>query len=118
VDGIFQVEQEGDTVVVIPAVDLRELEYQWIEAGAQRILDLLNGPGVTNVVMDFHKTDYYGSTALAFFVKVWMRVSRQKGHMAFCNVSDHEREILRITGLDHCWPVCSTRAEALAAVKT
>jgi hypothetical protein len=37
--------------------------------------------------------------------------------MAFCNVSDHEKEILQITNLDHSWPICSSRTEALEAVK-
>jgi anti-anti-sigma regulatory factor len=62
--GVFEIEQEGDTIVVVPAVDLRELDYERIEAGAQTILELLNGAGVQNVVLDFHKTDYYGSTGL------------------------------------------------------
>jgi hypothetical protein len=30
------------------------------------------------------------ATALAFFVRIWKRVRRRKGRMAFCNVSDHE----------------------------
>ena len=36
--------------------------------------------------------------------------------MAFCNVSDREKEILQVTHLDHMWPVCSSRVEALEAV--
>ena len=115
--GIFEIEQEDDTIIVVPAVDLRELDYQRIEAGARRILDLLNGTGIKNVVLDFHKTDYYGSTALGFFVKLWKRVRRRNGRMAFCNVSDHEKEILQITKLDHLWPICSSRSEALEAVR-
>ncbi len=116
-DGIFEVEQAGDTLIIVPVVDLRELDCQRIEEGANRILDLLNGTGIKNVVMDFHKTDYYGSTALGFFVRIWKRVRRRKGRMAFCNVSDHEKEILQITNLDHSWPICSSRIEALKAIR-
>lgn len=115
--GIFEVEQEGDTIIVVPAVDLRELDYQRIEQGAATILDLLSGTAIQNVVLDFRKTDYYGSTALGFFLNLWKEVRRRNGRMVFCNVSDHEKEILRITTLDHSWPICSSRAEALAAVK-
>jgi anti-anti-sigma factor len=115
--GVFEVEQGGDTIVVVPAVDLRECDYQRIERGAESILHLLNGSGIKNVVMDFHRTDYYGSTALGFFVKLWKRVKQQGGRMAFCNVSAHEREILQVTQLDRLWPICPSRAEALAAVK-
>ena len=115
--GIFEIEHSGDTIIVIPSVDLRELEYQRIEEGARKILDLLNGPGLENVVLDFHKTDYYGSTALGFFVKLWTRVRKRNGRMAFCNVSDHEKEMLQITHLDQLWPICSSRIEAMKAVK-
>jgi anti-anti-sigma regulatory factor len=67
--------------------------------------------------MDFCKTDYYGSTALGFFMKLWKRVKTQNGRMAFCNVSGHEKYILTVMNLDSLWPICSTRAEALAAVR-
>jgi anti-anti-sigma factor len=115
--GVFEIGQEGDTLIVVPAVDLRELDYQRMEAGAKTILELLNGSGVKNVVLDFHKTDYYGSTALAFFLKLWTRVRRRNGRMAFCNVSAHEKEILQATRLDQVWPICSSRREALEAVR-
>ena len=114
---IFEIEQQDDTIIVVPTVDLQELDYQRIEEGATRILDLLNGAGMKNVVMDLYRTEYYGSTALGFFLKLLKRVRRKNGHMAFCNVSDHEKEILQITKLDHSWPICSSRSEALEAVR-
>ena len=115
--GLFEIEQQDDTIIVVPTVDLRELDYQGIEGGARDVLNLLNGTGIKNVVLDFHKTDYYGSTALGFFVKLWKRVRLRNGRMAFCNVSAHEKEILQVTSLDHLWPICSSRSEALEAVK-
>jgi anti-anti-sigma factor len=114
---IFEIEQRGNTLIVVPTVDLREFDYERIESGAKHILALLSGDGAKNLVWDFYKTDYYGSTALAFFVKLWQRVRRQNGRMAFCNVSEHEKEILQITNLDKSWPICSSRAEALQAVR-
>ncbi len=115
--GMFEVEQEGDTIIVVPTVDLRELDYQQIEEGAATILHLLSGTAIQNVVMDFHKTDYYGSTALGFFLKLWKEIRKKKGYMTFCNVSDHEKEILHMTHLDRLWPIYSSRAEALQAVR-
>jgi anti-anti-sigma factor len=114
---IFEIEVQDNTIIVVPVVDLRELDYERIDSGAKRILDLLNGAGIKNVILDFCKTDYYGSTALAFFVKLLQKVRSRNGRMAFCNVSEHEKEILRVTNLDHSWPICSSRTEALEAVK-
>jgi anti-anti-sigma factor len=115
-DPLFAFERDGDTLVVTPAADLRELEYARLESGAREILELLDRSHARNVVLDFCRTDYYGSTALAFFVKLWLRVKKRGGHMAFCNVSEHEKYILRITNLDHLWPVCATQQQALATV--
>jgi anti-anti-sigma factor len=115
--GAFEVEREGRTIIITPLTDLRELDYQQVEAGARDILHLFGNNGIKNVVLDFHKTDYYGSTALGFFVKLWKRVRERSGRMAFCGVSDHEREILKVTRLDGLWPIWSSREEAVRAVQ-
>jgi anti-anti-sigma factor len=113
---LFEIERHGEVVVIVPTTDLREFEYQAIEAGASGILDLIRLPEVKGVVVDFCRTDAYGSTALGFFLRMWKRVSDRGGRMAFCNVSEHEREVLAVTRLDTLWPICSSREEALEAV--
>jgi len=115
---IFEFERQGTTLIVTPVADLRELDYPQIEAGAREMLHLLKNGTIANVVIDFHKTDYYGSTALGFFVCVWKRIRSREGKMAFCNISDHELEILKVTRLDQLWPICSSRADAIRCVQT
>jgi anti-anti-sigma factor len=116
VTGQFEVEREDQTLIITPRADLRELDFRAIEAGASDILRLLGNGTIKNVVLDFHKTGYYGSTALGFFVKLWKRVRECDGRMAFCAVSELEREILKVTKLDGLWPICPSRTEALKAV--
>jgi anti-sigma B factor antagonist len=116
--GVFEIEQNGDTLVVTPVTDLTELAYERIEVGAQELLGLLDQVHIKNVVMDFHRTDYFGSTALGFFVRLWKRARSRNGRMAFCNLSEHETEILKITGLDRLWTICSSRQEAMEAVQS
>jgi anti-anti-sigma factor len=113
---LFELEHEGDTVIVIPTVDMREFEYQRIQSGAKQVFDLVESGSAKNIVMDFSKTDYYGSTALGFFLKLWTRVTSRGGRMAFCNISAHEKEILEITMLHRLWPICASRKEALERV--
>jgi anti-anti-sigma factor len=115
--GFFKIEREEDTIVVVPTLDLRELEYQRIEEGAKTILELLDSTTIKNVVLDFHMTDYFGSTALGLFLKFWKRIIGKNGRMAFCNLSDHEKEILQVMKLDHFWPIYSSRSQALGAVR-
>lgn len=115
--GILQIEMQGDTLILTPSADLRELDYPRIEAEMADALRRVKDGSATHVVFDFHKTDYYGSTALAYFVKLWKAVRHRGGQFAFANISDHEREILRLTKLDALWHICSSREEALQAVR-
>lgn len=110
------IEHVGETVVLTPSKNLSELDFEQIERDADHALQLLDGTRAKNVVLDFCHTDYYGSTALSFFVKLWKRVRQVGGAMAFCNVSVHERQILAITSLDTLWTICDTREEALQSV--
>jgi len=114
---VFQLESEDQSLIVTAQADLHELDYKEIEAEAEDILSLLGDGTIKNVVLDFHKTDYYGSTALGFFVRLWKRVKERNGHMAFCGVSDREREILEVTNLAGIWPICSSRHEAIKAIQ-
>ena len=112
---VFEIEREGETIIVTPVVNLRELED--VELKARAVVDVLSDLSIKNLVMDFQKTDYFGSTALALFVKFWKMVTDRNGCMAFCNLSEHEHEILNATKLDKLWPICDSRVEAMKAVE-
>ena len=114
---VFEVERLGDTAVLTPASDLCELDYAQIVAGAREAFGLLESGPVRNLVLDFRRTDYYGSTALGFFVRLWKRVSGRGGQMVFCNLSPTETEILRTARLDRLWPLCGSREEALERIR-
>ena len=116
INGTFQVEQVGDTILLTPLIDLGELEYERIERDGKVVLDRLAAAHAKNVVVDFSKMEYYGSTALGFFLRLWKRSRLQGGHMALCNVSSQERQILEATRLDTLWPICNSQHEALDAI--
>jgi anti-anti-sigma factor len=114
---LFDVERDREVLILIPRADLREAEYQDIEAGGRGLLDLVSAPEVKGVVLDFHRTDYFGSTALGFFLRLWKRVGSRGGRMAFCNLSANEGEILAVTRLDTLWPACPSREDAVKLVR-
>jgi anti-anti-sigma factor len=115
-ENLFEMDFKGPTLVLTPVADLREFDEQQIETGAAEVLKRFDDGTFRNVVVDFRLTDYFGSTALGFFVQLWGRVRRRGGHMAFCNLSGHEMEILTVAHLMGIWSVCPSREEALAAV--
>jgi anti-anti-sigma factor len=77
----------------------------------------VSGSPVKHIVLDLHKMDYCGSTALGAFVSLWHGVRERGGRLALCNISKHERELLGVTNLDYLWPLCPSRVEALRAVR-
>lgn len=113
---VFKIEREGETLILTPLINLGELAYQQIESGAETIMDLLDRSAVKNVVLNVARIDYFGTTAIGFFLKIWKRVRNQGGHMVFCNLSDHAREILQLTKLDCLWTIFKSKEEALKAV--
>jgi anti-anti-sigma factor len=115
--GLFDIEREGDTLIVTPQANLRELAYPEIEEGAREVLALLESGAARNVIMDFHRTDYYGSSALEFFIRLWKRVRGRNGQLVFCRASSHELEVLKLINLDRLWPICRSRREALETVE-
>ncbi len=114
--GTFVIDQTGGTVVVTPTKNLGELDFQEIEADMAAVVGQVARAPAARVVVDFHRTDYFGTTALGWFLRLWKSVRARNGGMAFCNVSPHEREILEVTKLDHLWPIYASREEALRAM--
>jgi stage II sporulation protein AA (anti-sigma F factor antagonist) len=113
---VIEVERRGDTLVLTPQKGLRELDYRESEAEREELLRLGDDPAVKNVVVDFARTDCFGSTALGLFARLWKRVRARGGRMAFCNVPPHEADIMEATGLSRLWTVHPSREEALAVV--
>jgi stage II sporulation protein AA (anti-sigma F factor antagonist) len=114
--GLFEVERLGDILVLTPQRNLRELEFREIERKGKEVSELASDPSVRGVVVDFGRTDFFGSSALGLLLRLWRQVSGRGGPLALCNVSDHETEVLGVTGLAGLWPVYATREEACAAV--
>jgi anti-anti-sigma factor len=114
---LFEVELAGDTLIVTPTHDLHELDFRDIEVEATAALNLLRRSSARNVVLDLHRINCCGSTALGEFVQLWRLVNTRQGRMALCNVSEQARETLEVTNLDSIWPICCGRGEALATVR-
>lgn len=109
---LFRVELNEQILILSPTSNLSELEFTELEEATQQVLQELDRLDSRKLIFDFAGTDYYGSTALGFFIKLWKRLQSLHGQMVFCNVSAHERDVLKLTHLDNLWTICSTRDEA------
>lgn len=112
--GIFAIERKGKTVVLTLEEDLGEVAF--METNAAEVINVFDDPTIKNLVIDFARSDYFGSTTLAFFIRLWKIVTERNGKMVLCNLSEHEKEILTVTKLDHLCTMCGSREEAMLAI--
>lgn len=110
--GMFATEFDGRILVLTPTCDLHETHYPEIEDSAALVLEFMESNPVHDVIVDLLGTDWFGSTALGFLVRVWKKLRGSKGALVLCHVTENESEILRVTRLQNAWPICASVEEA------
>ena len=110
---LLEVDQQGRVLILSPSEDMSNWEPNSLETVIHDVTQRLDSSDSRHVILDFVGTDYYGSTALGLFIKLWKHVRSGEGDMVLCNLSEHQHEILKHTRLDDLWTICTTRDEAL-----
>jgi anti-anti-sigma factor len=110
------VEREGAVLILTPHADLGESHWLDVEGESGEIVRMLEDPSIRHVVIDLGHSDYVGSEALGWFVRLRKQVARRGGRVLLCHLSPHAREILGVTQLDKLLGIYPSRAEALAAI--
>jgi len=116
INGTFDIEQIDDTIILTALTDLGEFELENVKKRFEETLDHLSMRHVDNIIIDLDHADFYGSTALAFFVRLWKLAKSNGGEFALCNVSKHGWEALRVTHLNRLWAVFLSKEDALQTV--
>lgn len=105
-----------DLVIITLGRDLGEFAFyefkEEIEA-AERKFEVAHE---RHVIINCRDTDYFGSSAMGFFARLWKQVRLRGGGMVFCELSEHEKELLNVAGLDTLWPARSTLEQAISAI--
>jgi anti-anti-sigma factor len=109
---VLDCELDGEVLAICPSRDLTEAICQQLRASDTDIVSIYNGSPATHVIVDCHRTTAFGSSALELFVRLWKAIRTRSGRMAFCNLSDQEKEILHLTRLDLLWNIAGSRDEA------
>jgi anti-anti-sigma factor len=110
------IQRHGDVTLIAATRALENLEFGLEEQVADLVMEPLRHQEVPLVVFDLSEVDYFGSMFLAILLRSWKLVQLRGGMMALAGVSEHARELLRITSLDMVWPLYSTRREAMEAL--
>ena len=105
---LFEHERLGSTLVVRPVANLGEFEFEHIEAEVTGLLKLLDDTDIRNVVVDFHRCAYFGSSAVSALICIAHAVRERGGEMVLSNLSKCEREVLDVLHLGELWTIKSS----------
>ena len=112
---LFNIESDDDVLILTPNQDMSELDFDLLLGQSSLLFQELDARSCDKVVIDLSQINYFGSSALGLFVKMWKRVSGTGGKMAVVCASEAQREIFEVTRLNMIWPILNSREEALAS---
>jgi anti-sigma B factor antagonist len=106
-----EIDRETQVIEVVGEADLytapefKERLVQLIEAGNKRL------------VVDLSKASFIDSTILGVLVGAMKRLQPAQGSIAIVSADDQAKALFEITGLDHLFPIYSSREAALHAAE-
>jgi anti-anti-sigma regulatory factor len=113
---LFHVESQHNVLVISPLMDMGEFNCDQIKVEGTALLVQVDAAAEKDVIIDFARSDYFGSDALGLFVHLWKKTNQRGGRIAFCGASDFGGEILQRAKFDHLGPICANRSEAFEAL--
>ncbi|MEZ6122511.1 MAG: STAS domain-containing protein [Planctomycetaceae bacterium] len=120
---VFEFEQEGDVLVVVPTGSLIEFRDNDIRNAYNETYRLLDQDGTRHLLVDFHRLDYFGSTFVGMLIRLAKKARQGGGEAVLCNLSDNMKGMMKTlmllenTKTDFFWVPFSSRAEALESLK-
>ena len=112
----IEFENDGSTMVITPLRTIGSLEAEDVKPELDFLLERLEHLGVRQVVIDFSRVEYIGSSMLEALRRIWKKTQAAEGQMALCNAGPVVREVLAVARFDTIWKIYETRDDALAAV--
>lgn len=115
---VFRLERDGDVLIVVPQGDASGFRYNDVHQESNVTLQVLDDPTLKHVVVDFTSERILGSIIISVVIKTCRKAGTKGGKAAFCNASPEMLEVLQTMNLTKLWTHYSSRADAIAAVRT
>ena len=112
---LFSTYCRDEALVVAPMEPIGSLSASDVRKEAEGLMAEVHAEGVTKVVFDMGRAEYFGSQMIELMILVWRYLSPAHGSLVLCRLSPAAREMLQIVGLDTLWPICDTLDDAVAA---
>jgi anti-anti-sigma factor len=114
---VFLTERQGATLVVTPARETLDVMESDLRREIESLHQLMDAPGVQNVVIDVGNSPHYGSLVIGALMALCQKARDRGGAAAFCNASDGMLDMLDIMKITSVLPYCKSRDEAIAMVR-
>ena len=115
-DKVFQVEREGDTLIVQPQGPALQFQHHEVHLESNALYRVLDEPKMKNVIVDLSAVDYVDSVIISSILRCLTRTKQKRGKAVFCNASENMKELLKSIKLGKLWPDFPSREEALAFI--
>ena len=115
---VFLAELHGDTLLVIPQGDAAGFRDSDIAREHKVLMELVDDPRVANVLVDFGRSNYFGSTVIGAIHNLGIKIRAGGGKLGICDASDEMRETLRTLRLDGIWQQYDSLKAALKDFKS
>lgn len=119
---IFQFETLGQTLIVTPTGSMMQVRDGDLRDAYNETYRLLSQPDVSNLLIDFEKLDYFGSTFIGMLIRLAKKARADNGEAFLCCLSSTMRDmmknlmLLENTKTDFFWTPFETREAALEAL--
>ena len=115
---VFIVNVQGETLLITPLRNISSLAEDEVQEQWEDIKSKVEQREVKDIVFDFEKVNYFGSSMLEAMLYLWKQVSPSNGRVVVCNVSETAHEILRVSKFDTLWPIYDSQQQALTELSS
>src|SRR5215218_19950 len=113
---VFQVERYGDTLVIVPQGDAIGFSSNRIQVELRANEKLLDLPENRNLIIDLHRTNYFGSDMIGHINRLGIKARQACGRLALCDVSSDMQDIFKMMHFEQMWETFATRRQALRSI--
>lgn len=115
---VFNVKQQGTTLLVSPAYDHFGQDYSDLQEEMHLLERQLDGSRATNVIFDLGGVEYAGSEVIGIIVHISKWACDKGGRAALCNADYKMHRVLATMQLFDLWPYFESLQEAFSAIGT
>ena len=120
----IEVELLDDIAIMTPLNDIATMTplkglgaFDFSSNDAREAMQALDKDSIKHVLVDLHRTDYFGSSVVGWLLTLHDCAKQIGGSVAICSISDNEKTVLECMKVDRMFHFYPSRDEALKAIE-